>query len=167
MPVCERCQYDNPPGRDFCAECGYYVRWEPTAERPAVPVRTPTQRQPVVRAGAPAPPRRRRDRRGGVTLALALPGEPPGADRVEVTAEAGGEACIAALVRNRGELGDHYAIPGAAVPGSWGTGVPEIWWTCEPPAVRLVPPSAAGGYEQTVEVRLHPPRAPRARAGSG
>jgi hypothetical protein len=33
--VCPRCGRDNPPDADFCP-CGEYLRWEPTALRPAV-----------------------------------------------------------------------------------------------------------------------------------
>ena len=123
MPVCENCRLDNPPGRDFCAECGYYLRWEPTVPQTAAvtdgtPQPVATQPQPKVpRPPAHARRQRRRDPRGGVAIALAR-------DSVDLVVDAGGEIRVGALVRNRGELVDHYAIEVG--------GIPDMWWTAEP-----------------------------------
>src|SRR4051794_20707582 len=124
MPVCERCHLDNPPGRHFCLECGYYVQWEPTAEQPVASRRGAprTLTQPGVPPRRVEPPERRprRDPLGGVALSLAVPGESASPNRpVAVSVEAGGEAQLAALVRNRGEVVDHYEIRVDGIPDGW------------------------------------------------
>ena len=169
MPVCQSCLLENLPGRDFC-ECGEYLRWEPTGVHPAPPAPPPPQAtKPKLIAPTPPPivrprtrsrsGRRRSEPRGGVALSLGIPGEALGAgEAVEVTADAGGEAQIVALVRNRGELTDHYEL---AVDG-----IPREWWTTDPQRLLLNPFGSSGDYEGTLTIRLRPPRSAAARAGA-
>ena len=44
--------------------------------------------------------------------------------------------------------------------------MPREWWTATPATVHLVPFGSAAQSEQTVEIKLHPPRTPEARAGT-
>ena len=39
MRVCPRCQHENADDTDFCAQCGEYLRWDPTVATSAVPPR--------------------------------------------------------------------------------------------------------------------------------
>jgi hypothetical protein len=92
MSVCESCLLDNTPDRDFCADCGNYLRWEPTAEAPVIaPPATVKQR---LDNGHVAPAHQAD---AAVAVALGAPGEPiGGAQEVSAVVEAEGEARLIA-----------------------------------------------------------------------
>nr|WP_217913375.1 PASTA domain-containing protein [Miltoncostaea marina] len=76
---------------------------------------------------------------------------------IELRVEPGAAVTLRALVRNQSGIVDNYDMTV--------DGLPEGWWEVAPATVYLVPFGAAGGsYEQEVEVRLAPPRAPEAEA---
>lgn len=76
--------------------------------------------------------------------------------RVEVGVPAGGRSLIMALIRNQSGIVDNYDL---AVEG-----LPESWWTVTPQTAYLVPFGRGAGYEQEIEIALHPPRTPQAEA---
>jgi beta-lactam-binding protein with PASTA domain len=85
--------------------------------------------------------------------------ESPAGGVVAATVEAGGKAVLLAHVRNQSGIVDNYTLRVE--------GLPEGWWTISPATVYLVPfGSAAEGYEQEVEIALHPPRSSEAEARS-
>jgi hypothetical protein len=152
VKTCASCGRQNPVDRDFC-ECGEYLRWEPTGYVQAV---TPEMaRQAVSQAPPPPPPPGNGHERTAVRPAV------PAAAAITVReaavgVEPGGEARVPALVRNQSPIVDNYDLRV--------DGLPEAWWTIEPPTVHLVPFGKPGTYEQEVHVRLHPPRTPEAQA---
>ncbi|MGH2919873.1 MAG: PASTA domain-containing protein, partial [Solirubrobacteraceae bacterium] len=75
----------------------------------------------------------------------------------QITVAAGGRAAVHALVRNQGAHVDNYELRIE--------GADPAWWTVTPGTVDLIPFGTHDGYEQEVEVQLHPPRAPVAEAG--
>jgi hypothetical protein len=93
-----------------------------------------------------------------VLLALSVPGvESQPGEPIQTKVEAGGQTAIVCLVRNQSGIVDNYDL---AVQG-----IPEHWWTANPPTVYLVPYGTSGdGFEQEVHIHLHPPRAPEAEA---
>ncbi|HEU0318698.1 MAG TPA: hypothetical protein VFR49_15285, partial [Solirubrobacteraceae bacterium] len=72
------------------------------------------------------------------------------------TVAAGGRVVVFALIRNQSGIVDNYDLTV--------DGLPDGWWTVNPPTVYLVPLGRGEGYEQEVEVALHPPRSPEAEA---
>jgi len=85
--------------------------------------------------------------------------ESAGAGEVVQKVAAGGQAMLFGLVRNQSGIVDNYDLRLK--------GLPPEWWTITPSTVYLVPFGAApSGYEQEVEIRFHPPRAPEAEARS-
>ena len=137
MAVCERCHHDNPAAREYCARCGWYLRWELTGPQGfneaggrAVQLAVPT---------------------GTIAVALGVPGIRGGPDDpVELALAAGGELAVVARIRNEGATAQRFAVSVE--------GLPESWWSVEPRALHL--PSG----ESEVEVRLHPPRSALAEA---
>jgi len=164
--VCPRCQHENADDTDFCAQCGEYLRWDPTVATPAVPPRPPSGGQPPAAppsppAGGsppPAPPPAPASVAGTAAVNLRLAGVDAAAvGDVTATVEPGKTVAVLALVRNQSGIVDNYDVRVE--------GVPEGWWTVQPQTVYLVPYGAPGGtYEQEVEVRLHPPRTAEAVA---
>jgi beta-lactam-binding protein with PASTA domain len=186
MSVCRKCGTPNDEERDFCSECGEYLRWDPTGfqqsvapadpEAPAPAPAPPPGQAPGAAAAppppargpyqeAPAPPQAPAQARqepqppqDAVLLAVRLPAD-EGYTGGPVTAkvEPGGQTALIALIRNQSGIVDNYDM---AV-----TGISEEWWTITPTTVYLVPyGSRDGTYEQEVEIRLHPPRSAEAEA---
>ena len=191
---CPTCGHENPLDADFCASCNAYVRWEPTGQLPSVAppgedeaaaaspaagaeedtaaAPPPSAAEPVPPEGAqPADPRTPHGTRlyaavhapvvpppESIVLTLEVPGaDGPPSGRVATRVDAGGQTVLTGHVRNQSGLVDRYNLRVE--------GLPEGWWTITPDTVYLVPfGSAAEGYEQAVEIRLHPPRAPEAEA---
>ena len=170
MTACPNCQYENLDDRDFCRECGAYLRWDEPTEVEDTPVTT-TRSEPVgseTPTAVPPPEPRPGPEPEPVSV---LPAEPvlvtlkqPGdggraGGPVIVRVEPGGEAALVAVVRNQSGIVDNYDLRVA--------GWPEEWWTVSPQTVHLVPAGAESETpEQEVLVRLHPPRAPQAEARS-
>jgi beta-lactam-binding protein with PASTA domain len=179
VSACPSCGYENVAGAHFCESCGEYLRWEPTrieASVSAAAEETPIEEVVPEREAGPgdpspeaAPARATRVYDASarppvdaspeqVVVALRLPDVEAGATE-EVTAEAepGGEAKVLAFVRNQSGIVDNYDVIVE--------GLPDGWWTVTPARVYLVPfGAAAAGFEQEVEVRLHPPRSAQAEA---
>ena len=172
MTVCPNCRYENLDDRDFCRECGAYLRWDEPTEAEHTPIAT-SQPEPVESEAPTLVVRPSQDPTPEpepepvpvlppepvkVTLKQAGGGGRAG-DRVIVRVEAGGEAALVAVVRNQSGIVDNYDLRVA--------GWPELWWTVSPQTVHLVPAGAESETpEQEVLVRLHPPRAPQAEARS-
>jgi beta-lactam-binding protein with PASTA domain len=148
---------------------------EPAGGAPAKSPAFVAQRLPVIKEGAqatadtpveeaePPPPAPTKTKAmptapETVTITLRLPGdEGAGATAVTTGVDPGGQAVIRALVRNQSGIVDNYDLSIE--------GFPAEWWTITPATVYLVPFGAPGGdYEQEVEIRLHPPRAPEAES---
>jgi hypothetical protein len=53
--ICPSCGHENADDVDFCADCGGYVRWEPTRAAPAVPQPPPASTPAPAPAPAPEP----------------------------------------------------------------------------------------------------------------
>jgi hypothetical protein len=166
MTVCPSCRYENLDDRDFCRECGAYLRWDEPTEVEHTPVTTsqpepvepefPTVEIPPPPEPTPAPvPVQHAE---PVLVTLKQPGDGGRAGGpVIVRVDPAGEAALVAVVRNQSGIVDNYDLRVA--------GWPEEWWTVSPQTVHLVPAGAESETpEQEVLVRLHPPRAPQAEA---
>ncbi len=154
MTTCPSCGHVNEDDTDFCVRCREYLRWDPTEVRPP----------PQQAATAPAP------------VATAVPPQTGDAGAVRVTLRSadgqastdggrapvarvtpGAQTSVSAVVRNELGIVDTYALRVE--------GLPEGWWTVTPQSIHLLPfGSNDSGYEQDVEVSLHPPRAPASEA---
>ena len=179
MRTCPKCGHENPLDNDFCEQCSEYLRWEPTRHIAAVPPPPPAEAPPGATPpadaappvgappppppeAAPAPPAQQPVAQqappDSVLITLRHPGEEgSGAESVATTVPAGGQTTLIALVRNQSGIVDNYDLRLK--------GFPPEWWTINPSTVYLVPFGAAPtGYEQEVDVRFHPPRAPEAEA---
>jgi uncharacterized membrane protein YkgB len=164
VTVCPSCQYDNVDDRDFCRECGAYLKWdEPTEEvsaTPAAPEPEPVESEAptVVLPPPPKPEPEPVVPAEPVAVTFKQPGDAGRAGGpVAVRVEPAGEATLIAVVRNQSGIVDNYDLRLM--------GWPEEWWTVSPPTVHLVPAGAESGTpEQEVVVRLHPPRSPQAEA---
>lgn len=164
MKTCPSCGRQNADDTDFC-ECGEYLRWDPTAYRPAVR-RTPTPGTEPERDPTPPHPRPARPpdpvpvaRQPPVlaTLVLRMPdGDVAGPDGLTVTAEAGGRTTVLGLLRNESTIVDNYDLSIR--------GLPDGWWSVTPRVAYLVPYGTSGAYEQEFEAEVHPPRTPEAFA---
>jgi len=149
-----------PPGADFCAKpgCGEYVAWDrrdtgaPASGRPAdraslaQPAPSPDQAATAVLDAQPA---------RSSPAVVALPEQD--ASEKKLSVDAGQKITFKALIRNQSDIVDSYKL---AVAGF------ETWWTIEPEEVYLLPFGVGEGYEQTVDVSLHPPRSAMATARS-
>lgn len=168
MSVCPSCQYENVDDRDFCRQCGAYLRWdEPTEDEGATSTASqPEPEAPTVVLPPPAPdpvPAPEPTPVVPVEPVLVTLKQPGDAGRaggpVVVRVEPGGETALVAVVRNQSGIVDNYDLRLM--------GWPEEWWTISPATVHLVPAgSESETPEQEVLVRLHPPRAPQAEARS-
>lgn len=185
MTTCTNCGYENADDTDFCVRCREYLRWDATEVRPpsergptppgraptvpggpartVPPARTPTtpERAPTAPLPAPAATPTQAENADTVRVTLRSPdgqgsaGDGPPAVRVTP----GARTSTTAIVRNEGQIVDTYALRVE--------GLPEGWWSVTPQAIHLLPfGSDDRGYEQEVEVALHPPRAPESSAGA-
>lgn len=154
-PKCERMNRD----RDFCADCGEYLRWEPTRYLPALrddggqgaPV------LPVLRAALLPTVTVARPRQAPATMILRGPGGIGPDGQPQLAVEPGAAGRLAALIRNESAIVDNYDLVVV--------GLPDGWWSVTPGTVYLVPFGAnAGRSEQEVDVAIHPPRIPEAEA---
>ena len=73
-----------------------------------------------------------------------------------LSVEPGQRDRVLALVRNQGTIVDNYQLRVE--------GMPDSWWSIYPDTVYLVPFGTGGTYEQEVEIHIHPPRSPEAKA---
>jgi hypothetical protein len=157
MTECATCGQLTPDDRDFCSNCGAYLRWEepepdeqPTAVLSEEAVTTVMAVEPaplvVTTTGDP------------VRVSLMRPEDPgAGAEPPTVRVQAGGTARLIGMVFNQSGIVDRYELRVV--------GFDPAWCTVAPMSVDLVPFGAAeGGPEARVEVHLHPPRAPEAEA---
>src|SRR5262249_22153874 len=106
MAICERCHHDNPPARESCARCGWYLRWELTG---------PLANDAVggaARAGTLT-----------VTLVAAQASGHP-SDPLELELAAGGELTLVARVRSEDASLRRFEVTVE--------GLPEPWWSVEP-----------------------------------
>jgi hypothetical protein len=174
MTECPNCGHMNEDDTDFCVRCRDYLRWNPTE------VRAPNQQAATAQPShqqAPTPPLPPAVA-APVPLSTPAPANPAPAvdsDAVRVTlrsaadpASAGGgtpaarvapgaRTSMSAIVRNEDVIVDTYALRIE--------GLPESWWSVTPQSIHLLPfGSNDHGYEQEVEVSLHPPRAPESAA---
>jgi beta-lactam-binding protein with PASTA domain len=159
MSACPSCGFENPENRDFCPKCGTYTRWDPTVHVAAVRPPTPDAEHkdqeeevpPPIVTGVPAAVAE------GVIVTVRKAGDEAADAPVELTLLPGSQALLTINVRNQSGIVDNYDLELR--------GMPQDWWTIEPPTVYLVPYGAAGGsYEQEATLRLHPPRSPEAEA---
>jgi hypothetical protein len=171
--TCPSCGKPVADDRDFCDSCGAYLRWDESSddEQTAVLEPTPEPQPDATAESAPAPsdePVRLQDTEPQpeaqdgaeeVLVLLAPPGaDDATADAVETGVEPGSSAGLAALVRNRSGIVDHFDLEVR--------GLPPGWWTITPPTVHLVPFGSEGGsHEAEATVSLHPPRSSEAVAG--
>jgi hypothetical protein len=138
MTICPKCGHENPPDRDFCSQCGEYLRWEETVITPP-----PPRPEPVTGPG--------------VVLTLRLPSNAQGMDPVQIRMTAGSRATVLVQIRNQSGVVDNYDV-GVR-------GLPAGWWTVSPPTAYLVPFGSEGGsYEQELELELRPPSSSDAHA---
>jgi beta-lactam-binding protein with PASTA domain len=183
--TCPACGHENPDDRDFCAQCGEYLRWEPTQYVQAVAPPTPpapepepevTPEEPRVEQAAPPPPEppgnggheqvvHRTEVQppapappaGAASITLRLPDQDAvHGETLGVGVEPGQRERVLALVRNQSGIVDNYELRVE--------GLPDGWWSIYPDTVYLVPYGTSGTYEQEVEIHLHPPRTPEAEA---
>jgi beta-lactam-binding protein with PASTA domain len=157
--ACPRCERINL-GRDFCVDCGEYLRWEPTMFIPTIdpgPVTT-VARPPAALRAALVPHVAMASRPAAqAAIDLSAPGRVDGDGTPHVDAPPGGTVVMSALVRNESDIVDNYDIRVA--------GIPDEWWTATPATTYLVPfGTGVGRSEQDVQVALHPPREPEAQA---
>jgi beta-lactam-binding protein with PASTA domain len=172
--ICPACGRESDGSSDFCV-CGEYLDWraqqatlvrerqagDPGASSaatsaehespPEAPHQPPSEGDSLdtrLRGGPAAPVllavRRLQDDRDAIPLP------------VEVSVPAGGRSMLVATVRNQSGIVDNFDLSLE--------GVPDAWWTITPKTVYLVPFGRGAGYEQEVEIALHPPRSPQALA---
>ena len=159
MSACPSCGFENPENRDFCPKCGSYTRWDPTVHVAAVRPSTPDAEQKDQEEEPPAPiltgvPAAVAE---GVIVTVRKAGDEAADAPVELTLVPGSQALLTINVRNQSGIVDNYDLELR--------GMPEGWWTIDPPTIYLVPYGAAGGsYEQEATLRLQPPRSPEAEA---
>jgi hypothetical protein len=169
--TCPSCGKPVAGDRDFCDSCGAYLRWdespddeqtavlEPKPERDAAADDAPTSAEEPVRLQDAEPRPEAQKDSADVLVLLALPGaDDATTGSVETAVEPGSSAGLAAFVRNRSGIVDHFDLDVR--------GLPPGWWTITPPTVHLLPfGSEGGGHEAAATVSLHPPRSSEAVAG--
>jgi hypothetical protein len=169
--TCPSCGKPVADDRDFCDSCGAYLRWdessddeqtavlEPTPEPEAAADDAPTTAEEPARLQDAEPQPEAQKTSEEVLVWLALPGaDAATAGSVETGVEPGSTAGLAALVRNRSGIVDHFDLEVR--------GLPPGWWTITPPTVHLVPFGSEGAsHEAGATVSVHPPRSSEAVAG--
>ncbi len=155
--TCRRCGEQVPSEAEFCAkpDCPEYVAWDRPPEQ--VPVGEPPHgEEEPARGEQGRPPDEQEPSPGasGLMAVVHLPEEV--AEEKKLSVEAGKEVAFKALIRNQSDIVDRYTLSVRDLD--------ETWWTIEPGYVNLLPFKTGEQYEQTVEVRLHPPRSSKATA---
>ena len=145
MRVCPRCDRVNQDDVDFCS-CGEFLGWQAEPDVGAAAV-TAVVAAPMPVA-APATDH--------VTVRVFRADQPDDAGEPEVSVPAGGRVTFVARVRNQSDIVDSFRLTVE--------GLPEEWWTMDPPTAYLLP-SPREGHEEDVVIAVHPPRAPVAAAG--
>ncbi len=157
--ACPRCERINI-GRDFCVDCGEYLRWEPTVFIATIdpgPVTTVSRPPSALRAALVPHVAMTSRPAAQAAIALSAPGRVDGDGMSHVDASPGSTVVMSALVRNESNIVDNYDIRVV--------GIPDEWWTVTPATTYLVPfGTGVGRSEQDVQVALHPPREPGAEA---
>lgn len=183
MVKCSSCGHEMAHDTDFCGRCGEYLRWEPTEVRP------PAGKPPTTVSQPGEFPTAAREPQQSPTAGLST-GQPPTA-RLPIAAEgpvgggyedvvqvwlqsANGQASagdsppaavvtpgertsMTAIVRNEDTIVDTYSLRIE--------GLPDGWWTVTPKSVHLLPLGPSDeGYEEEVELSMHPPRVAQSAA---
>ena len=162
MSDCATCGAATADDRDFCGNCGSYLRWDEPEEDDAPttvievepPATSPDPPTAVLEVEAPETV----EPTEAVRVTLVAPDD-PGAELgpPAVRVEPGGSLRLVGTVYNRSGIVDSFHLRIA--------GLDPSWWTIAPSTVNLVPFGAPDGVpEQQVEVHIHPPRAPEAEA---
>jgi beta-lactam-binding protein with PASTA domain len=163
---CPECGFENDASSDFCARpgCDGYLRPDPTrmvraidTAAPPPPRAQPPPADEVAEPSTLTAPARRSSRASAV-LAYRLPDdESYRTDTLTLRVEPGDSAALMVLVRNESTIVDDR--------GHGVRSLPKHWWTGPAEPVNLFPLKDGAGYEQAIELRLHPPREPEAQAG--
>jgi beta-lactam-binding protein with PASTA domain len=181
---CPECGFENDATSDFCAApgCDGYLRPDPTRMVRAIDASAPPPGPdpPVTRQSdrptTPVPPEpatltapARPSSRPSAVLAYRLPDdESYRTDTLTLPVAPGDSAVVMVLIRNQSAIVDDYSFD-VVVVDDRGRGVlslPKGWWTAPAKPVNLFPlKDGAAGYEEVIELRLHPPREPEAQAG--
>jgi hypothetical protein len=161
MSECATCGARTADDRDFCGNCGAYLRWDepeedeaPTAVLVETPAVSPDPPTAVLEVEAPETVEPTEAVR--VTLAAV---DDPGAELgpPSVRVEPGGSARLTGTVFNQSGIVDSFHLRIA--------GLDPSWWTIAPSTVNLMPfGSPEGAPDQQVEVHIHPPRSFEAEA---
>jgi hypothetical protein len=158
--LCPSCDHDNATGRDFCARCGAYVRWELSGVLPAA---EPRSNLPSDASANGAPPASAAvavseptlGGRVGLTLRPAVDPE-PSEGPVTLQVAPGSTGVLVAEIDNRTPLVDHFHIRVS--------GLPADWCSVTPATLHLNPYGARGEHRAAAQIRLAPPRSPDAEA---
>ena len=150
---CSQCGVENPDSRDFCTSCGAFLDAEPRPPRDVTADGAPADATTSTlvlhaRSAAQEP------------LLLQLfysDGAEEGAGGVRVRVAAGGRVTLKARVRNQSNIVNSYRVKVV--------GLPDGWWSIDPPTAYLLPMSERDGYEAELVIALHPPRTWQATAG--
>ena len=153
MRECPSCHSFSDVARDYC-DCGEYLRWEPTGETPVLSA-APAGGVAAVNGHAATPVGMPALPETEVPLTLLTEAGERLAPAV-VRVDPGQTVTILAHVRNQQKVVDHFALRIE--------GIPDDWWTVERDYVFLTPFGHDGTNDATVQMRIHPPRSPEARA---
>lgn len=141
----------SPPPRE-------HETYHPPAPRAApVPPAPLPPAPPPPPATAQPPPAPTVEAAAAITLRLPQDERRIAAGELGVAVVPGQRGRVLAHVRNKSEIVDNYDVVVH--------GIPRDWWTATPATVYLIPFGSGGGYEQEIEIALHPPRSPDAVAG--
>ncbi len=190
MRQCAKCGTQNASERDFCTNCGEYLRWDPTGFMQAVPAPPPQapppaapppqghpQQPPPQGYAAPPPPQNYIPQHPPAQPQVPQGPPPPqaqpvAAEPVVITLRAPGVEAMGPPTVEVEPGGTLQLV--ALIRNQSGIvdnydlvleGLPAAWWSISPTTVYLVPyGSGAPGFEQEVTIELKPPRAPEAEA---
>jgi beta-lactam-binding protein with PASTA domain len=154
MKVCPSCKHENHDDVDFCAkpECRKFLDWERGSEVTATVATAVDEEETTAVITGPVVT----GTRELVTLELLR------ADRTEsdhallLSVPAGGRAMLIARVRNQSDIVDSYRLTIE--------GLPDDWWTIDPPTAYLLPAGSRDGYEADIAIAVHPPRSSEAES---
>lgn len=152
MKLCPKCGQEHDDTVDFC-DCGEILAWEPSAPEPTAAEAVGADGQTATIA---APARITQQNEVSVVLFRADRSDDH-IGNIVLPVEAGGRATLVARVRNQSQIVDSFTLTV--------DGLPDGWWTIDPPTTYLLPMKARQGYEADVVIALHPPRSSSATAG--